>query len=254
GGGGRRGGDGGGEVVGRPQWEPKEPRAKRLPALFATGDDAEEIRPMTEEELERVAIATAIWNEAQDPRGTLAETYLQDHRKLDLPLDSNIFRFHPQCPWRDEDSGNVRVPALVAAFRSLDDDAITGIHRIALNPDGTKIDRRMLGIVRRSAIKLAAPCNGELVIAEGIETAMAAIKLGIGPAWALGSAGRFNFFTVLPKVRHLILDEESDEASRSAVKICARRWRRAGRRTSIVSSEFGSDLNDAVIEMVRVAQ
>jgi hypothetical protein len=40
----------------------------------------------------------------------------------------------------------------------------------------------MMGIVRRSAVKLAMPHNGTLVIAEGVETAMAAMKLGIGNA------------------------------------------------------------------------
>jgi len=45
------------------------------------------------------------------------------------------------------------LPALIATFRSLDDDEITGIHRTALKPDGHKIGKRMLGIVHRAAVR-----------------------------------------------------------------------------------------------------
>ena len=60
-------------------------------------------------------------------------------------------------------------------FRSIDDDAITAVHRIALNSDGTKLDRRMRGVVHRAAIK---PAGKQLAIGEGLETAMAARHLG----------------------------------------------------------------------------
>jgi Toprim domain-containing protein len=110
----------------------------------------------------------------------------------------------------------------------------------------------MLGIVRRSAIKLAAPRNGELVIAEGVETAMAAMQLRSDlPAWALGSAGAINFFPLVRGVRHLLLAQEADRASRLAIDACARRWQGARRRTSIFSSKVGSDLNDAIIHLAR---
>ena len=62
-------------------------------------------------------------------------------------------------------------------FRSIDDDAITAVHRIPLNSDGTKLDRRMRGVVHRAAIKLD-PLGKQLAIGEGLETAMAARHLG----------------------------------------------------------------------------
>jgi len=46
-----------------------------------------------------------------------------------------LLRYHPLCPWRDEDSGRTerRIPVLLAAFRSIDDDDITAVHRIRLD-------------------------------------------------------------------------------------------------------------------------
>ena len=72
------------------------------------------------------------------------------------------------------------MPTLLAPFRNIDDDSITAVERIALNSDGTKRGRRMLGIVRRAAIKFdeIGPA-GELVVGEGIETCMAARQLGL---------------------------------------------------------------------------
>jgi hypothetical protein len=131
----------------------------------------------------------------------LAEQYLVS-RKLELTADlaGNVLRFHPRCPWRNENTGNTdRIPALLAAFRSIDDDKITAVHRIALNSDGTKIGRRMLGVVHRAAVKLSPVQSGdELMVGEGVETCMAAQQLGLWPAWALGSVGAISFLPLFP--------------------------------------------------------
>src|SRR6185295_13403279 len=122
----------------------------------------------------RISSARKIWDGAGNVSGTLAEKYLNS-RKLALAPehDGTVLRFHPRCPWRNENSGETeRVPALIVAFRSIDDDEITAIHRIALNPDGTKRERRMLGIVHRAAVKLE-PASSTLCIGEGVETCLA---------------------------------------------------------------------------------
>jgi len=87
-------------------------------------------------------------------------------------------RFHPRCSWRNESTGKSDfISAVIVPFRSIDDDAITTVHRIALNSDGTKLDRRMRGVVHRAAIKLD-PLGKQLAIGEGLETAMTARQLG----------------------------------------------------------------------------
>jgi putative DNA primase/helicase len=247
------------ERLGLPAWQPGDEQRRVVPPhhvdkcdLAAIEAEANEgPRAWSEDEIVRIAAARRIWDEGRDPRGTLAERYLREHRKLDLPDDlaGRVLRFHSACPWRNENTGNTdRVPASIAPFRSIDDDEITGVHRIALNHDGTKLGRRMLGIVHRAAIKLN-PHGERLAIGEGIETCLAGRELGFAPAWALGSVGAINFFPLIEGVKQLMIFGERGAASKRASKFCGKRWRKAGRRVRIVMSDDPnhSDLNDALI-------
>jgi putative DNA primase/helicase len=217
------------ERLGLPRWEPGDEQRRIVPPhhidkwdLAATAGEANEgPRAWTEDEAIRIEAARRIWEEAGDPLGTLAERYLREHRKFDLPDDlaGRVLRFHPQCPWRNENTGHTdRVPALIVPFKSVDDDAITAVHRIALRGDGTKIDRRMLGIVSRAAIKLDPLCGDTLAIGEGVETGMAARELGYGPVWALGSAGAISFFPLIDDIGQLVILGEAGEVSTKAIK------------------------------------
>jgi putative DNA primase/helicase len=237
-----------------PQWQPGQDDRQRailtrhVKQWDLATSDRDWAEPPTADDLARISQARRIWDMAGNPRGTIAETYLGS-RVLDLTdeLAGDVLRFHPQCPWRNEDTGVIdRVPALVAAFRSIDDNSITAVHRIALRPDGSKIGRKMLGIVRRAAVKLA-PATTSLAIGEGIETCMAAQQLGIRPAWALGSVGAISFFPVIEDVQELVLLAEAGVASNTAIKRAGERWHRTGRRVRIVRPVIGSDLNDVLI-------
>jgi putative DNA primase/helicase len=144
------------------------------------------------------------------------------------------------------------VPALVAAFISIDDGTLTAIHRVALTPEGAKIGRRMLGIVRRAAVKLD-PAGITLVIGEGVETGLAARQLGLAPVWALGSVGALAGFPVIDGIEQLRILGETGEASERAVKLCGRRWRAAGRKVQVIMPDVGSDLNDELMAVRKTA-
>jgi putative DNA primase/helicase len=246
------------ERLGLPRWEPGDEQQRRVPAHHVDKWDLAAIetetdagpRAWTDDEVLRIAAARRIWEEAQDSRGTLAEQYLRESRKLHLPDDlaDRLLRFHPRCPWRNENTGNIdRVPALIVPFRSIDDDTITAVHRIALKSDGTKLGRRMLGVVHRAAIKLD-PTGEQLAVGEGLETAMAARQLGYGPAWGLGSVGGISFFPIIDGVKQLTILGEQGAASARAIKMCGTRWRKAGRRVRVVMPDPDfSDLNDVLI-------
>jgi hypothetical protein len=242
-----------------PAWEPGDEQRRSVPPhhinkwdLAAIEAEANEgPRAWTEDEIIRIERARRIWNEGKEPRGTLAERYLREHRKLDLPDDlaDGVLRYHDRCPWKDEDTGRIdRVPALVVPFRSIDNNEITAIHRIRLNSDGTKFGRKMLGIVSRAAIKLDALGGDTLAIGEGVETGMAARELGYGPAWALGSVGAVSFFPLIDNIGQLLILGEAGEVSAKAIKVCGTRWHRAGRRVRVVMPDAPhSDLNDVLI-------
>jgi putative DNA primase/helicase len=194
------------------------------------------------------AWALQIWNDSIDPHGTLVERYLAS-RGLGLPEDARRFiRFHPHCPWTDEAANKVRVPALIALFRSIAEDEPSAIHRTALRSDATKIARKMLGPVAGSAIKVTADEDVllRLGVAEGLESAMSAIAFGEGPVWALGSSGAIRNLPVLPGVETLALIAEHDRANEDAREVCGCRWIEAGAEVLVVepSSHSDKDLND----------
>ena len=236
--------------LGLPQWQPGDGHDRRVDPLRlktferAAVEAEAERRPLTQDDRVRIERARAVWDEATDPRGTLAERYLLSRAlALDDDVAGKVLRYHPSCPWRDENTGaTVGVAALVAVFRGVDDDAVTAIQRVALTPEGAKIGRRMLGIVHRAAVKLD-PAGDTLHVGEGVETMMAARQLGLAPAWALGSAGMVAHFPVT-STGHLRICAERDEASARAVELCTRRWQAAGRRVQVVLPTVGKDLND----------
>ena len=186
------------ERLGLPQWQPGDGRDRRVdPSRLKTFERAAveaeaERRPLTQDDRVRIERARAVWDEATDPRGTPAEQYLASRAlALDDDVAGNVLRYHPRCPWRDENTGvTVGVPALVAVFRSDRRRRSDGVHRMRVDQPQRwpKTERRMLGIVHRAAVKLD-PAGDTLHVGEGVETCMAARQLGHAPAWALGSVG-----------------------------------------------------------------
>jgi Toprim domain len=244
------------ERLGWPEWQPGDGCDRRVdPSRVRAFDrvvlEAEsEQREFTADDRERINKARAIWDNAIDPRGTAAETYLKS-RALTLGDDvaSSVLRFHRSCPWRDEDNGaTVRIPALIAAFTSVDDNTVTAIHRIRLDKPECwpKAERRMLGVVHRAAVKLD-PASDTICIGEGIETCLAARILGHAPAWALGSAGAIARLPVLFGVQCLRILGETDQTNLNATRLCGNRWHRAGRRVQTVMPSIGKDLNDELV-------
>ena len=195
----------------------------------------------------RIGRARQILVESQDAHGTVVERYLTS-RGLNLPDGMDVLRFNPQTPWRDEAANRtIFVPAMLAAMRAIEGDAVTGIHRTRLTPEGAKVDRRMLGIAAAGVIKIDpddAVTHG-IAIGEGIETVLAARQLGFRPAWALASAGAIATFPVLPGIEAITLLSENDSASERVISQCAERWHRAGREVVIIDPAIG-DMNDAM--------
>jgi putative DNA primase/helicase len=244
------------ERLGLPRWQPGDGQDRRVnPSRVRDFDrtvvDAEaERRERTKDDLVRIERATALWREAVDPRGTVAVQYLKA-RALNLSdeLAGSVLRFHPTCPWRDEDTGQtVFIACLIAAFSSIDDGIVTAVHRIRVDQPERwpKTERRMLGLVHRAAVTLD-PIGPALAIGEGIETCMAARQLGHKPAWALGSVGAISHFPLLEGVEQLRILGETGDASVQATDLCGRRWHKAGRKVRIITPDIGSDLNDELM-------
>jgi hypothetical protein len=160
----------------------------------------------------------------------LVERYLAA-RGLVLP-DAQDIRFHPRLlhvPTRTER------PAMVALMRDIKTNAPTGLHRTYLSDDGrakapvTPV-KMMLGRSSGACVKLVPDdeVTMGLGIAEGIETAIAAMIMGAPPMWALLSANGVKHFPVLAGIETLTICADDDEAGLSAARDCAVRWRESG--------------------------
>jgi hypothetical protein len=196
-------------------------------------DAGAEPRELTDEQKASAGFARATFEQAQPIEGVPEVAgYLAARGGLDVSGCKNELRYSPTTAWEKE-----RRKCLLVAYRSLDTNEVTGISRILLDePERWPMtQRKMLGVVRRAAIKLA-PVTDTLAVAEGFESALAANMMGYGPAWALGSAGAVAKLPVLTGIGRLILIAENDEsgASRKATDCCGSRWLRAGQKVSRV--------------------
>jgi hypothetical protein len=198
------------------------------------------------------ARALRLWKQSVPILGTTAARYLSEIRKIDLAeLPANIeqaLRFHPHCPFN-----GARHPCLIALMRNPIIDEPTGIHRIALTPEGHKIERRMLGCA--GVVKLW-PAGPQLVVGEGIETVLAAATripyhdAPLQPAWALLNEGALGWLPVLPGVERLIIlvDNDLNGIGQRAALTCAMRWTRTGRTVvQLTPNRADTDFNDLVI-------
>jgi hypothetical protein len=191
-----------------------------------------------------LALVNAIWGEATNPAGTIAEQYLRS-RKLILPLElgMTVLRIHPACVWE-----NGTAPCLIAAFRSIKDDSLTAVHRIRLDQPGhwPSAERKMLGRVTGSAIKLD-PASDHLVVGEGLETCLAARQLGLRPVWALGSASGIESLAPIDGIDELIVLGENDNGrNQTAAETCRDNWKQS--RVLLMTPQWGKDFNDYLLE------
>ena len=191
----------------------------------------------------RIARAGAIWREAMELRGTIAERYLLSRGLKSEESLGHVLRFSPMLAVGKQTAG----PAMVALFRDIITNEPCGVHRTFLDGAGRKLDRKMLGRAKGAAIKLDAHEDvvAGLHLGEGIETGLAARQLGYRPTWALGSAGAVACFPVLAGIEAIGVLVENDQASQRAADACCERYELAGCEAWIIEPPAG-DINDTL--------
>jgi hypothetical protein len=129
-------------------------------------------------------------------------------RSRGIRLISPVLRFAEQAPHRL----GARLPAMLAPVVDAAGEQI-GVHMTYLRPDGRAKanlpkghQRESRGAIRGGAIRLL-PFNPdvELVIAEGIETALAAAEIFVRPAWSAVYAGGLKTVELPPETRRIFI-------------------------------------------------
>lgn len=202
----------------------------------------------------RIALSLQLWQEAGSLAGTLGARYLAETRRIDIaklsPTIDEVLRFHPSCVF----GTRARHPCIVALMRDPVTDAPTGIHRIGLDPAGTKLDRMALG--RMGFVKLWPVDGDRLVVGEGIETVLAAATriayrdAVLTPAWAALNEAGLAGLPVMPGITHLTLlvDNDANGVGQKAAGSCKRVWTAAGRTVAtLIPKQEGWDFNDVIL-------
>jgi putative DNA primase/helicase len=201
---------------------------------------------LPDDTVDRIGWARPLWRATVPAKGTLAERYLVETRRLELP-DSAAIRFHPRlkCSRNGE-----FLPAMVCAMVDIRTNEFTGIHRTFLTPDAQKAGVLTLGRKLGSAIKIDADdvVHEGLAIAEGIESTIAA-RFVYRPAWSLIDAGGIKGFPVLPGIEHLSIfaDNDANKTGEDAAYECQERWQLAGAEVVIqMPPNVGQDIADII--------
>jgi putative DNA primase/helicase len=192
--------------------------------------------------------------------GSPGETYLRDARKIvtsaivDVLERTDGVGWHPAVYFNEP--GHALHGRKLGAIISLMTDMITAeptgaISRTYIH-EGRKLGKAKTlgspaGIIRLSE---DADVLEGLLIAEGLETALAGMAIGLRPMWATGSTALMTKFPVLPGIEALtiIADHDANGAGERAAGEVASRWREAGKETRIIVREGIGDINDALAE------
>jgi putative DNA primase/helicase len=149
------------------------------------------------------------------------------------------------------------LPCMLALLHDLAGELVAA-HCTFLAPGGAgkapvEPQRMTLGNVRGAAVRLY-PVAPHLVVAEGIETALAAAEMLGLPAWAATSAGNLGDALALPpEVQTVTIATDNDPPGRRAARDAAARWRAEGRTVQMALPECEGDDFADVLRRVRGA-
>jgi putative DNA primase/helicase len=235
-------------IIGKPAIAADPPKA--LPGLSQSDDDAK-----------RDLVSAAQYVSEMRPLITepLAVAYFGDLRKIDTGAIGDVLErtdvigWHPSVYFNQP--GHPLHGQRLGAILAVMTDAITAeptgaISRTYLAPDGTKVAKAKTLGAPTGIVRLSRDDDvlGGLFIAEGLETALTAMALGLRPIWATGSSGLMAKFPLLDGVQavNVIADHDRGGAGERAAREVEARWRAAGREVNLFRSDAPGDLNDAL--------
>lgn len=184
--------------------------------------EAEPFRPNIDIDKRRNALNTA-WKHAQTPE--VVGRYLKERGiPIEIIAQMKDVRGHAKLSHYNEAKEMSYRPAMVALIRNAKGNPIS-IHRtyVGISPKEKKIMPPLENITG-GCVRLGEP-DDTLVLAEGIETALAAWALTGIPAWATISAHGLESFTAIPRhVKRVIVcaDNDASFTGQAAAFTCAK--------------------------------
>jgi putative DNA primase/helicase len=213
-----------------------------------------------ENDIKRVATTVArIVAGIRPIAGSPGEMFLREKRRIDTaPIGDVLERtdaigWHPAVYFHSpgHELHGQRLGCIVGIMTDVRSAAPTGaISRTYIGPDGKKVGKAKtlgtpIGIVRLS--RDDDVCQG-LILTEGLETALAAMSIGLRPMWSTGSTGHMRTFPPLAGIEciTIIADHDKNGAGENAAAEGGRRWLAAEKEVRIIVRNQRGDLNDAL--------
>jgi hypothetical protein len=232
---------------------------KALRALLKDGTFADTRRITTPEppapKVDLLPIVIRILGETEVRDGSLVDDYI---RGRGLVTDSPVLRFHRHLFHKNSGTSG---PAMVAPVQNVDG-KIVALHRTWIDPLTTrkaniKPPRMALGPIAGGAIRINEAVPGHaLLVAEGIETAIAAGMIHHLPVWSAVSGAGLGSLVLPPAIDHVVIAVDNDlnlvgskQANKLHVRLLAQNPR-AKVRQALPNSNF-KDFNDQLIGKVR---
>lgn len=200
--------------------------------------------------VEREAAALRLWEAGREIAGTPSETYLRVRQVTRSLPNAFALRHHGSVSVAVYAGSRTSKPAMLAGVR---DPAgrISAIEIVYLDPGGRRarwprVSRKTVGrIAQGSAVRLDEAV-GEMLVAEGVATALSASeRLGL-PAWALLSTSNLRGWTPPEGVRRVVVAGDRGADGEASAWMLAARLRRSGVRAEVRLPPFPfGDWNEA---------
>lgn len=205
---------------------------------LATGSLARAIDPGDDGRVRRRQIARDLWTAGRPIAGSLSERHCR-HRGLigSLP-DAQGLRHHGLAPLSVYRPGGATRPALLAAVRD-PEGAVSAVEITYLGPGGrravdVRLSRKTVGVIPPSSAVRLDPWGPDLLVAEGVFTALSARRRFGLPAWALLSTSNLRSWSPPPDVRSVLIAADRGPDGEASARILAKALRALGIQTRIV--------------------
>jgi putative DNA primase/helicase len=190
------------------------------------------------------------WLFSKRIEGSIVERYL--HGRGIYAVVYNTLRF---APFEIHPISRNDCPAMVAPiFARVWGERLIGVHLTflldgarRLGPTNAVIrdERRTLGTPGHSAVWLAAPIDGEIGLAEGVETALSAMLVTHIPCWAALGTKRLDKVDMPRGIKRVHLFGDNDQPGRDAMQRAIRRYTGDGLHVKVWWPPEGlGDFND----------
>jgi Toprim domain len=190
--------------------------------------------------------------------GTPGEAYLRDVRKINTGALVDVLSSTAAIGWDPEsffrEDGHRLDRRNLGAIIAIMTDPLTGaptggISRTYIH-EGQKIGKAK-GLGPAGIVRLTPDEDvlGGLHLAEGLETALAAMSKGLRPMWSTGSTSIMAKLPILAGIEciTILADHDENGAGERAALELEQRWREAGREVLVVAPAAPGDFNDVIM-------